>query len=95
MPKRKIEPLGYHLLGNLVDANNIRMAVLEVEPDLTDVIPRVPAAVRDDFGRVGVLMSTAPITYRWVGKVTKAKAIECFAPKGKKVSAAVAKKKMA
>jgi hypothetical protein len=70
------------------------MSTVEINPDLSDVVPTIPVAIRDDIGRVGVLINTAPITYRWVGPLAPAKTIKFFAPLGKMVTKIVAKAKM-
>ena len=82
------------LVAHLVDSRDTLMATLEIKADFTDVTPNVPVAVRDEIGRVGVLTNTVPITYKWIGPITPAKAVKNFAPTGSTVTLAVAKEKM-
>jgi hypothetical protein len=70
------------------------MSTVKINPDLTDVVPTIPVAIRDDIGRVGVLINAAPITYKWVGPLAPAKTVKFFAPLGKEVTKDVAKAKM-
>jgi len=92
--KKKSEVFHLQLLGHLRDARGTLMATIEIQPDLSDVVPALPVAIRDDLGRVGVLTNGAPITYKWIGPIAKAKVVKCFAPLGSTVTRAVAKAKM-
>ena len=94
MPNKSKLLYGFTLVAHLVDSRDTLMATLEVKADLSDVVPKVPVAVRDEIGRVGVLTNTAPITYKWIGNITSAKAVKNFAPTGSTVTLAVAKEKM-
>jgi hypothetical protein len=95
--KKTVKPrlLGVQILGNLVDGNDTRMAVLEVEPYMREGIPELPLAVKDNFGNISILFKTNPITYRWVGPLVKVSIVKCFDPFTKKeVSINFAKTKM-